>query len=170
MLCSPKEDFSLGIGAGDYFQEMHAWGVPVPDATARIEALKETIQLLQMVWKGENVTFLGKHIQVQNALCSPPPPHPPHIIIGVGNSRKLLHSALTYAEEINVYADEALIREARQKIDASGRQIALSTYVWEWQDDIEEKLKAWEQLGVTRAFVTFWEPFDKLEPAAHWLK
>ncbi len=34
--------FELGIGAGDYFEEMRAWGVPVLKARERIEGLKET--------------------------------------------------------------------------------------------------------------------------------
>jgi hypothetical protein len=30
-------------------------------------------------------------------------------------------------------------------------------------------LKEWEQLGVERTFVTFWEPFDKLERGLKWM-
>src|SRR5215472_7829590 len=37
--------FEMGIGAGDYFEEMRAWGVPVPEADERIETLKETIEV-----------------------------------------------------------------------------------------------------------------------------
>ncbi|MBO0796505.1 MAG: hypothetical protein J2P36_36925, partial [Ktedonobacteraceae bacterium] len=59
---------------------------------------------------------------------------------------------------------------ARSAIDSSGRDVTLSTFVWDWRDDIEEKLKVWEQLGVERTFITFWEPFDKLAQAAHWMQ
>lgn len=161
--------FELGIGAGDYFEEMHAWGIPVPKADERIEGLKETIQVLQQAWRGETVTFEGKHLQIHNGLCTPPPDKAPRIVIGAGNSRRLLHSALEYADEINVYADEELIREARREVEASGRKIAISVFVWDWRADIAEKLKEWEQLGVERTFVTFWEPFDKLAQATHWM-
>ena len=81
----------------------------------------------------------------------------------------MLRSAVEYADELNVYADEELIREAQREIKASGREVVLSTFVWEWRDDIAEKLKEWEQLGVGRTFVTFWEPFEKLELAVNWM-
>jgi alkanesulfonate monooxygenase SsuD/methylene tetrahydromethanopterin reductase-like flavin-dependent oxidoreductase (luciferase family) len=77
----------------------------------------------------------------------------------------LIHSAVEYADEINVYADEELIRFARQEIDASRRNVALSVYVWDWPEDIAGKLAAWEQLGVERVFLTFWYPFDTLRCA-----
>ena len=162
--------FELGIGAGDYFEEMQAWGVSIPAASERIEGLKETVQILQRIWRGEMVTFEGKHIQVHNALCLPAPATVPRVVVGVGKSRRLLHSAIEYVDEVNVYADEEMIREARREIEASGREIALSAYVWDWRADIEEKLKEWEQLGVERTFVTFWEPFDKLGQAAHCMR
>ncbi len=162
--------FELGIGAGDYFEEMHAWGVPVPKASERIEGLKEMIQVLQRAWKGEEITFEGTHIRVHNGLCVPSPAVAPRIVVGVGNSRSLLRSAVEYADEVNVYADEKMIREAYREVEASGRKIAVSAYVWDWREDIEEKLKEWEQLGVERTFVTFWEPFDKLEQAVKWMQ
>ncbi len=160
--------FELGIGAGDYFEEMHAWGIPVPAASERIDGLKETIQVLQRIWKGEEVTHEGKHLQVHNGFCAPAPDRAPRVVVGVGNSRRLLHSAVEYADELNVYADEELIREARREVEASGRKVAVSTFVWEWREDIEDKLKEWEQLGVERAFVTFWYPFEKLDQALNW--
>jgi alkanesulfonate monooxygenase SsuD/methylene tetrahydromethanopterin reductase-like flavin-dependent oxidoreductase (luciferase family) len=162
--------FELGIGAGDYFEEMHAWGIPVPKASARIEGLKETIQVLQRIWQGEAVTFEGNHLHIHNGFCAPAPAKVPRVVVGVGNSQRLLHSAIEYADEINVYADEDLIRAAKREIEASGRKIVLSTFVWEWQEDIAEKLKAWEQLGVERTFVTFWEPFEKLAQAVDWMR
>lgn len=162
--------FELGIGAGDYFEEMRAWGLPVPKASERIEGLKETVQVLQRIWQGEEVTFEGKHIQVHSGLCAPAPATAPRVVVGVGKSRRLLSSAIEYADEINVYADEEMMRESRRAAEASGRKIAISAYVWDWREDIEEKLKEWEQLGVERTFVTFWDPFEKLEQAINWMR
>ncbi len=162
--------FELGIGAGDYFEEMHAWGIPVPKASGRIEGLKETVQILQKVWKGEAVTFEGKHIQVRNGLCTPAPDRGPRVVVGIGGSRRLLHSAVEYADELNVFGDEKLIKEVYKEIELSGRNISLSVFVWNWRENIEEKLKEWEQLGVERTFVTFWEPFEQLERAVNWMQ
>lgn len=59
-----------------------------------------------------------------------------------------------------------LMRFPCQEIEASGRAISLSIFVWDWPDDLPAKLAVWKQLGVVRIFLTFWHPFEKLEQAA----
>ena len=56
--------FELGIGAGDFFEEAHAWGTMVPPAPERIVGLKETVQALREVWTGQPVTFEGEHLHL----------------------------------------------------------------------------------------------------------
>lgn len=161
--------FELGIGAGDFFEEAAAWGLAVPDATARITGLKETILALRRVWTGEFVNFEGEQLHLTNAACTPAPSAPPRIVVGAGSSRRLIRSAVEYADEINVYAQTELVRFARQEIEASGRTIGLSVFVWDWPDDMAALLEAWEQLGVERTFLTFWHPFDSIESAVQYL-
>lgn len=158
--------FELGIGAGDFFEEARAWGTSVPSASARIAGLKETVQVLRQIWTGQPVNFQGEHLHLTDAAVKPVPAVPPRVVVGVGSSRSLIHSAVTYADEINVYADEELIGFAQQEIKASGRSVALSAFVWDWLDDIADRLPAWEQAGVDRTIVTFWQPFEKLEQLA----
>jgi alkanesulfonate monooxygenase SsuD/methylene tetrahydromethanopterin reductase-like flavin-dependent oxidoreductase (luciferase family) len=161
--------FELGIGAGDYFQEARAWGLTVPDAAARIGGLQETVTALRHIWRGGNVTFEGEHLHLRDAAATPAPPTPPRVMVGAGSSRRLISSAAAYADELNVYADDALIGFARQQIDAAERDVALSVYVWDWLPNMAEKLSAWADLGVARVFLTFWHPFDKLAEAAAWM-
>ncbi len=158
--------FEPGIGAGDYFQEARAWGTPVPRAPQRISGLRETIQALRRIWQGEVVTFEGEHLHLKDAAVTPTPPAIPHVVVGAGSSRSLIQSAIDFADEINVYADDELIHFAHQTIAAAPRPVALSVFVWDRLDDIEERLLAWEKLGVARTFVTCWHPFDKLPPLA----
>src|SRR5712692_6654792 len=94
--------FELGIGAGDFFEEARAWGLAVPDAAARITGLKETIMVLRRIWTGEQ-------LHLTNAASTPVPSIPPRVVVGAGSSRQLIRSAVEYADEINVYADEELI-------------------------------------------------------------
>ncbi len=157
--------FELGIGAGDYFEEMRAWGLAIPDATARITGLRETILALRQIWQGQHVTFDGEYLHLNNAASTPVPSHPVRVVVGAGNSCRLIHSAIQYADEINVYADEAIIQFAREEILASQRAVALSLFVWDWPENIVEKVALWEQSGVERTFLTFWHPFDQLEQA-----
>ncbi len=158
--------FELGIGAGDYFQEARAWGTAVPPAAERIAGLSETISVLRRIWQGEIVIFEGEHLHLKNAASTPTPPGMPRVVVGAGSSRSLIQSAVEFADEINVYADDDLVRFARQTIEAAQRPVALSVYVWDWLDTIEERLAAWEKLGVARTFITFWHPFDKLHEMA----
>lgn len=157
--------FELGIGAGDFFEEAAAWGLAVPDATTRISGLKETILALRRVWTGEFVNFEGEQLHLTNAACTPAPITPPRIVVGAGSSKRLIRSAVEYADEINVYASDEFVRFALREIEASGRAIGLSVFVWDWPDDIAASLATWEQMGVERVFLTFWHPFDSIESA-----
>ncbi len=149
--------FELGIGAGDYPVEYTAWHQPYPDAATRVAALRETILALREIWQGKLVTFEGEHVQLTDAACTPSPPVPPRVFVGAGGSRRLIRSAVTYADELNVYADEGLLRYAREQIEASGRVVGLSVYrhvEWDqWPADLHGELGRWEQLGISRLFV-----------------
>src|SRR5947209_1673772 len=134
-----KGCFELGIGAGDFFEEARAWGITVPNAPARITGLKETVTILRRIWNGEQVTFEGEQLHLTNAASTPIPPAPPRIIVGAGSSKRLISDAVEYADEINIYADEEVIRFALQTIKASERTISLSVFVWDWLEDIAEK-------------------------------
>jgi alkanesulfonate monooxygenase SsuD/methylene tetrahydromethanopterin reductase-like flavin-dependent oxidoreductase (luciferase family) len=162
--------FELGIGAGDFFEEARAWGLSVPAADIRVAELKETIQVLRQIWSGRPVNFHGEYIQLTEAAIAPPPPVSPRIVVGAGNSRRLIRSALEYADEINIYADDELIHFVREEIKASGRAITLSVFVWEWLEDIVERLHVWEQQEIERTYITFWHPFEQLPGIAELIK
>ncbi len=161
--------FELGIGAGDYFEEARAWGIEVPKASVRIKGLEETVAILRRIWQGEKVTFEGEQFHLVNAASTPIPPKPIRVVVGAGSSRRLIQSAVEYADEINVYADDDIIRFAHGTIASSQRSMSLSVYVWDWPENIEAKLAQWEQLGVERVFLTFWHPFDKITEAIKFL-
>ena len=149
--------FELGIGAGDYEAEFAAWGVPFPDREARLGALGETIEALREIWKGRLVTYPGRYVRLRDAASTPAPPAPPRVVVGVGKSRALVERAVAYADELNVYADEAFVRRAREAIDGSGREVALSLYrhfdYGAWPTDLRSDLDRWRSLGVERVFV-----------------
>src|SRR5439155_26884085 len=105
----------------DFFEEAAAWGLAVPDAAARIAGLKETVTVLRRIWAGEPVTFEGEQLHLTNAASTPAPLAPPRVVVGAGSSRRLIHSAVEYADEVNLYADDELIRFARDEIEASNR-------------------------------------------------
>jgi alkanesulfonate monooxygenase SsuD/methylene tetrahydromethanopterin reductase-like flavin-dependent oxidoreductase (luciferase family) len=147
--------FELGIGAGDYPSEYRAWHQPFPDATTRVETLAETIAALRLIWQGGAVTYSGEHVQLTDAACTPVPPLLPRVVVGVGGSRRMIRSAVAYADELNLYADTSLVMFAQAEIARSGRSVDLSLYLhWDiWPDDPVGELAKWADLGVGRALV-----------------
>jgi hypothetical protein len=96
----------------------------------------------------------------------PVPPVSPRVVVGVGNSKRLLHDAVTYADEINVYSDDEFIQLAQREIVVSQRNVIVSTFTWGWREDLAEKLPVWEAIGVERVFVTIWKPQEQLAQLA----
>src|SRR5262245_5107048 len=147
--------FELGIGAGDYPIEYSAWHQPFPDATTRVETLAESIAALRQIWLGGAVTYSGKQIQLTDAACTPVPPTPPRVVAGVGGSRRMVRSAVAYADELNLYSDAELVKFAKAEIAKSGRPIDLSVYLhWDtWPEDPRGELARWEEHGASRALI-----------------
>jgi F420-dependent oxidoreductase-like protein len=95
----------LGVGASWYEREQHGLGVPVVPVAERFERLEETLQICLQMWSDDNGPFHGRHYQLAETLCSPPPiskPRPP-IMIGGGGERKTLRLVARYADACNVF-------------------------------------------------------------------
>ena len=95
----------LGIGASWYEREQLGLGVPVVPVAERFERLEETLQICLQMWSDDNGPFNGRHYQLAETLCVPPPisrPHPP-ILVGGGGEKKTLLLVARYADACNVF-------------------------------------------------------------------
>jgi alkanesulfonate monooxygenase len=96
----------LGIGTGWYEAEVRGLGIHFPSTRQeRIVRLKETLQIAQQMWKGNESPFKGKFYYLENPICSPQPiskPHPP-ILIGFEKERVMPKIAAKYANAINLH-------------------------------------------------------------------
>ena len=95
----------LGIGASWYEREQLGLGVPVVPVAERFERLEETLQICLQMWSDDNGPFDGRHYQLAETLCVPPPisrPHPP-IMVGGGGEKKTLLLVARYADACNVF-------------------------------------------------------------------
>jgi F420-dependent oxidoreductase-like protein len=118
----------LGIGASWYEREQRGLGVPVVPVAERMERLEETLQICLQMWSDDNGPFNGRHYQLAETLCVPPPisrPHPP-ILIGGGGERKTLLLAARYGDACNVFATTPAdvahkLDVLRSHCDAEGR-------------------------------------------------
>ncbi len=76
--------FELGVGSGENLNE-HIFGDTWPPTDRRLEMLEEAVEVIRLLWSGEEITHRGRHYTVENArLYSRPESPPPVIVSGFG--------------------------------------------------------------------------------------
>ena len=93
----------LGIGAGWMKEEFDKGGIDYERPGIRIAKLEETLQILDVLLRGQECNFDGKYYQINGLTGSPRPrqgPRPP-IAVG-GGGPKMLALAAKYADIISV--------------------------------------------------------------------
>jgi F420-dependent oxidoreductase-like protein len=120
----------LGIGAGWYDDEHHAYGIPFPPLGERFERLEEQLAVITGLWgtpADETFSFEGKHHQLADSPALPKPTQsPPPIIIGGGGPKRTPRLAAMYAHEFNmpftdVDGTEAAFERVRRACAERGR-------------------------------------------------
>jgi F420-dependent oxidoreductase-like protein len=96
----------LGIGAAWYEREHRGLGVPFPPLAERFERLEETLQICLQMWSDDAGPYTGRHYQLAETICSPPPISSPRprVLIGGSGERKTLLLVARYADACNLFA------------------------------------------------------------------
>ena len=92
-----------GIGAGWYEHEFKGYGYPFLKASDRIRVLRETVEIVKAMWTEPDVSYDGKHFQLDGAQCDPKPLQQPHpqILIGGGGEQLTLRVVARHADASN---------------------------------------------------------------------
>jgi F420-dependent oxidoreductase-like protein len=114
----------LGIGASWYEREQRGLGVPVVPVAERFERLEETIQICRQMWSDDNGPYQGRHYQLAETLCVPPPagrPRPP-ILVGGGGEKRTLRLVARYADACNLFGSS--VADVGHKLEVLRRHCA----------------------------------------------
>lgn len=116
---------NLGIGAGWFELEHHAFGIDFKTVPGRLQALDEACQIIRGMFTQPKTTLAGKHYQVTDAMCLPKPvqkPHPPIMIGGTGE-KVLLKIVAKHADMWNASAGAERMRELIDVIKRHGDSV-----------------------------------------------
>ena len=80
----------FGIGAGVQRSEHVSYGIPFPKPRARIDRLKEAVEIIKKMWTKETVSYRGKNYGINEVVCEPKPLQKPHPLITIGGSGEKL--------------------------------------------------------------------------------
>jgi alkanesulfonate monooxygenase SsuD/methylene tetrahydromethanopterin reductase-like flavin-dependent oxidoreductase (luciferase family) len=73
-----------GLGAAWNQREHRSLGIAFPSTKERMQRLEETIEIFRLLTSGEEVSFQGRHYQLEGARYRPPPVQRPHPPIWIG--------------------------------------------------------------------------------------
>ena len=94
--------FELGIGWGSVPTELEAFGIGSTEPAARIGRMRESLEIMQALWRGEIVDYEGEHFQLHGAQQQPVPLGKIPIVIG-GAGRETMELVATHADWWNVH-------------------------------------------------------------------
>jgi coenzyme F420-dependent glucose-6-phosphate dehydrogenase len=78
--CMFEGRFWFGVGTGEALNE-HILGEHWPEASIRLEMLEEAVEIMRLLWDGEQHSYYGTYFTVENARIFTVPDAPPPIMV-----------------------------------------------------------------------------------------
>ncbi|HYA67942.1 MAG TPA: LLM class flavin-dependent oxidoreductase [Acidimicrobiales bacterium] len=112
--------FELALGSGSTPDELEVFGLGAPSAPARIARLRETLEVVTRLWRGESVTFDGRFHRLRGARQLPTPTRPIPIVVG-GTGESTMGIVADFADWWNVPAHQASRLEELRPLAGTAR-------------------------------------------------
>lgn len=154
----------MGIGGGWYEHEWLAYGYGFPSAGVRLGRLDEGVQIMRDAWRDGQVSFEGKHYQVDGAIVAPKPVQDGGIPLWIagGGEKVTLRIAAQYAQYTNftcepdAFAHKSQIladhcRNVGTDYDAIVRSANFNVLLGDSEKDVKERLARVRDRQVTVA-------------------
>jgi alkanesulfonate monooxygenase SsuD/methylene tetrahydromethanopterin reductase-like flavin-dependent oxidoreductase (luciferase family) len=94
--------FELGIGWGSVTAELATFGIGSLDGKTRVGRLKESLDIMTALWRGEPFDYEGEHFTLHAAQHQPTPLGRIPIVIG-GAGKRTMELVASYADWWNVH-------------------------------------------------------------------
>ncbi len=151
----------LGVGTGESLNEVPV-GVAWPEQSERFARLKESVQLIQALWRGERLTIEGEYYRVANATIYDRPAEPlPVYIAASGPAAARLAGRIadglicTSGKGAELYTDVLLpgvvegAEKAGRDLSTFGRMIEMKVSFDTDRDRAFEDTKVWAALALS---------------------
>jgi coenzyme F420-dependent glucose-6-phosphate dehydrogenase len=141
--------FFLGLGSGENLNE-HILAQRWPPPDIRLEMLEEAIDMIRLLWEGEEASYYGEYYDVEDARIYTLPDQPPPIVVAASGQN---------AAELAGRAGDGLMSTApeeeviQQYVDAGGRgkpRYGKVTVCWAESEEegVEMAFKVWPNTGI----------------------
>lgn len=100
--------FFFGVGAGENLNE-HILGDRWPPYDIRIEMLEEAVEVIRLLWQGENQSYWGAHFTIEDAQIFTLPDEEPEIMVAAGGPNSAEAAGQFGDGMVNVGPHEKLI-------------------------------------------------------------
>jgi F420-dependent oxidoreductase-like protein len=101
---------TLGLGAGWFEREHHAYGFELPPVGERLDRLEEASAICRGLLDGGPVTFEGRWFQARGAINDPPPLQERlPLLIGGGGERRTLRIVARFADAWNADTSDPVV-------------------------------------------------------------
>lgn len=159
----------LGVGIGG--EDPHEYWSCGVDPSTRGARANEALQILKKLWTEDNVTFTGRHFQIEDVTVYPKPFRPIPIFVG-GRSDAALRRAGRYGDGYTgIWQSLDRFREAGEKIaeaaTAAGRdasELELGMQFWTTVAASREEARAQVSAGMESMYRLPFERFERYTP------
>ena len=94
--------FELGIGWGSVASELETFGIGSTEAKVRVGRLKESLEIVKALWRGETLDYDGEYFTLRGAVQQPGPLGSIPVVIG-GAGRRTMELVAAHADWWNVH-------------------------------------------------------------------
>ena len=92
----------LGLGAGWWEREHHAFGLAFPTAPQRLDALETAVETIRALWSPGTKAYAGRRVSLPETTCYPRPVGDIPILIGGSGEQRTLRIVARHADACNL--------------------------------------------------------------------